>query len=165
MGLLELKASATCGGGGDHFSWGLPWLREADRAPSFKLFSGIGQHYSCMHENKVYLIEISNIEQGFQNCGPAPRGAFLVLRRGVSCLYEGYIILNPIWAQDRTYILVSNSLGWSISTHHLIPVPNTQHILSRAKLKNMCNALAELYVRSVYLNLFGWRGREVHETS
>jgi hypothetical protein len=24
--------------------------------------------------------------------------------------------------------------------------------------------LSELYIKSVYLNLFGWRGREVHET-
>jgi hypothetical protein len=28
----------------------------------------------------------------------------------------------------------------------------------------VCYSLAELRVKSVYLNLFGWRGREVHET-
>jgi hypothetical protein len=28
---------------------------------------------------------------------------------------------------------------------------------------NLRYSLAELYVKSVYLNLFGWRGRDVHE--
>jgi hypothetical protein len=33
-----------------------------------------------------------------------------------------------------------------------------------AKVIKVCYSLAELYVRSVYLNLFGWRGgREVQE--
>jgi hypothetical protein len=27
-----------------------------------------------------------------------------------------------------------------------------------AKVRKVCYSLAELYVRSVYLNLFGWRG-------
>jgi len=52
-------------------------------------------------------------------------------------------------------------------TYHLVPVlaPNyKQHILSPAKVRKVCYSLAELYVKSVYLNLFGWRGREVHET-
>jgi hypothetical protein len=28
---------------------------------------------------------------------------------------------------------------------------------------HLCYLLADLYVRSVYLNLFGWMGQEVHE--
>jgi hypothetical protein len=39
-----------------------------------------------------------------------------------------------------------------------------QHILSPAEVRKVCYPLAELYVRSVYLNLFGWRGLDVHET-
>jgi hypothetical protein len=30
--------------------------------------------------------------------------------------------------------------------------------------KKVCYSLEELYVKSVYMSLFGWRGREVHET-
>jgi hypothetical protein len=49
----------------------------------------------------------------------------------------------------------------------LVPVlaPNyKQHILSTAKVRKSCYSLAELHVKSVYFNLFAWRGREVHET-
>jgi len=36
--------------------------------------------------------------------------------------------------------------------------------LSPAKVRKVCYSLAELYVKSVYFNLFGWKGREVHKT-
>jgi hypothetical protein len=35
-----------------------------------------------------------------------------------------------------------------------------QHILSPAKFGKVCYSLAELYIKSVYLNLFGWTGRD-----
>jgi hypothetical protein len=44
---------------------------------------------------------------------------------------------------------------------YLVPVlaPNyKQHILSPAKVRKLCFSLAERYVRSVYENVFGWRG-------
>jgi hypothetical protein len=47
-------------------------------------------------------------------------------------------------------------------TYHLVPVlaPNyKQHILSPAEVRKLCYSLAELYVKCVYLNLFGGRGR------
>jgi hypothetical protein len=50
-------------------------------------------------------------------------------------------------------------------THPLVPVlsPNyKQHILSLAKHIKVCYSLAELHVRSVYLNSFGWRGRDIY---
>jgi hypothetical protein len=43
-------------------------------------------------------------------------------------------------------------------TRHLAPVlaPSyKQHTLSPAKIRKLCYSLAELYVKSVYLNLFG----------
>jgi hypothetical protein len=40
---------------------------------------------------------------------------------------------------------------------------NKQHILSPAKLRKVCYLIAELYVKSVYLNLFGWSGRKIHD--
>jgi hypothetical protein len=52
-------------------------------------------------------------------------------------------------------------------TYHLVPVlarNHKQHILSPAEVRKVRYSLAELYVRSVYLNLFGWRERELHET-
>jgi hypothetical protein len=44
---------------------------------------------------------------------------------------------------------------------HLVPVlaPNyKQHILSPAKVGKVCSSSAELYIKSVYLNLFKWKG-------
>jgi hypothetical protein len=32
-----------------------------------------------------------------------------------------------------------------------------QHILSLTGVRKVCYSLAEIYVKSVYLNLFGWR--------
>jgi hypothetical protein len=44
-------------------------------------------------------------------------------------------------------------------TYHLVPVlalNYKQHILSPAKVRKACYPVAELYAKSVYLNLFGW---------
>jgi hypothetical protein len=38
------------------------------------------------------------------------------------------------------------------------------NILSPSKVRKACYSLAEFDVKSVYLNLFEWRGREIHET-
>jgi hypothetical protein len=47
----------------------------------------------------------------------------------------------------------------------LVLAPNyKQHILSLAKVRKVCYSLAKIYVKSAYLNLFWWRGREFHET-
>jgi len=57
--------------------------------------------------------------------------------------------------------------GTILFTYRLVAAlaPNyKQHILSPAKVRKACYSLAELYVRCVYLNLFGWRGRDVYET-
>jgi hypothetical protein len=53
-------------------------------------------------------------------------------------------------------------------TYNLEPAlaPNyKQYILLSAKLRKVCYSLPELYAKSLYLNLFDWKGREVHETS
>jgi hypothetical protein len=53
-------------------------------------------------------------------------------------------------------------LAWlTYFTCPLVPVlaPNyKQHILSPAEVRKVCYSLPELYVKSVYLNLFWWRG-------
>jgi hypothetical protein len=72
-------------------------------------------------------------------------------------------ILNEIWTQDKNVgLYLSRHLVWlKRFTHHLVPVlaPNyVQHILSPAEVRRECYSSAELYVRFVYLNLFGWRG-------
>jgi hypothetical protein len=51
--------------------------------------------------------------------------------------------------------------GHSI-TSFLAEVQTKQHILSSAKVKKVYYSLAELYVKSVYLNLFGWRAQAVN---
>jgi hypothetical protein len=38
-----------------------------------------------------------------------------------------------------------------------------QHTLSPTKVRKVRYSFAELYVKRVYLNLFGWRGRDVYE--
>jgi hypothetical protein len=46
-----------------------------------------------------------------------PREALLVFLGGgggESCLYEGILILNEIWAQDKLYILEGTFLGLNI---------------------------------------------------
>jgi hypothetical protein len=52
-------------------------------------------------------------------------------------------------------------------TYHsvvLVLAPNyKQHILSPAKVREVCYSVGGLYVKSVYLNLFKWR-RDFHET-
>jgi hypothetical protein len=86
---------------------------------------------------------------------------------GASCMYEGHIYFEEVWAQHKTYNFIDTLLGWYF-TYHLVLVlaPNYKMlILSSAKLRKVCYLLSELYVKFVYLNLFGWRGCEVHETS
>jgi hypothetical protein len=72
-------------------------------------------------------------------------------------------ILNEIWAQSKICIFYfDRHFAWlKYFSYHLVPVlaPNyKQHILSPAKVRKVCYSLTELYVKSVYLNLFGWRG-------
>jgi hypothetical protein len=74
--------------------------------------------------------------RGSQTVGRAPpRGALLVLW-GSFCMRD-IIILNEIWAQDKTYIFFDRHIAWlKYFTRHLVPVlaPNCkQHILSPSK--------------------------------
>jgi hypothetical protein len=59
----------------------------------------------------------------------------------------------------KTNIYFGRQFAWlKYFTYHLLPVlaPNyKQHILSPAEVRKVCYSVAELYVRSVYLNLFG----------
>jgi hypothetical protein len=74
----------------------------------------------------------------------------------------------------RQNIYFGRHFAWlKYFTYHLVLVLATnykQHTLSLAEVRKVCYSLAKLYeclmsyVISVYLNLFGWRGREVDET-
>jgi hypothetical protein len=76
-------------------------------------------------------------------------------------------ILNEMWTHD--YVYISRYFAWfKHFTYRLLLVPvlapnYKQHILSPPKVRKVY-LLAKLYVKSVYLDLFGWRGREVYET-
>jgi hypothetical protein len=69
-------------------------------------------------------------------------------------------ILNEIWVQGKIHY--DRHFAWlKYFTNRLVPVlaPNyKQHILSPAEVRT------ELYVKCVYLNVFGWKGRDVHDT-
>jgi hypothetical protein len=68
-------------------------------------------------------------------------------------------ILNGVWAQHKIYFM---HFAWiTYFTYYLVPVlapKYKQHILSPSKLRKVCYSLPEIYVKSVYLNLFGYRG-------
>jgi hypothetical protein len=54
---------------------------------------------------------------------------------------------------------MNNKLA-DIFIYHLVSVLATnykQHILSSAKFRKVCYSLRDIFVKSVYLNLFGWR--------
>jgi hypothetical protein len=70
-------------------------------------------------------------------------------------------ILDEMWAQNKIYILDILVGTLKCFTYPLVPVlaPNyKQHILSPAEVRNECYSLTKLYVKCVYLDLFGWRG-------
>jgi hypothetical protein len=63
-------------------------------------------------------------------------------------------------AKLNIYIFGRHNAWLKYFTHQLLPVlaPNyKQHILSPAKVRNMCYSSAEICMKSVYLNLFGRR--------
>jgi hypothetical protein len=77
------------------------------------------------------------------------------------CMKDMFI-LSEIWAQHDIYIYIGRHFSWlKYFTHPLVPVlaPNyKQHSLSSAKHIKVGYSLAELYVKSLYFNLFWWRG-------
>jgi hypothetical protein len=105
------------------------------------------------------IVELNIYIRGFQTVWRPPLGGRFCSSLG----WGGAFILNEIG--QNTF---GRHFAWLKSfTYHSVTVlaPNyKQHILSPAKIKIVCYSLAEHYVKSVYLNLFWWRGREVHET-
>jgi hypothetical protein len=92
--------------------------------------------------------------------GPAPRGRCCwSFRGGAQVCTRDVFIFNEVGAEHKTYIV--RHFAWmTYFAYRLVPVlaPNhKQHILSSAKLRKVCLN----FVRSIYLNLFGWRGREL----
>jgi hypothetical protein len=75
----------------------------------FAIFGSSGKlinHYTTKPTfGQIVWIDIS---QRLSNCG-----ALWSFRRGVSCLCEGHIYLEEIWAQGKIYILVGTLLGWN----------------------------------------------------
>jgi hypothetical protein len=103
------------------------------------------------HTHHVFLM------QRFPKYGARPLwGVDGPLGGGFVCM-RGIFILNEIWTQHKTYF-DSHFACLTYFTHHLVLVlaPNyKQHIFSQAEVKKVCYSLTELYVRSVYLNVFG----------
>jgi hypothetical protein len=78
----------------------------------------------------------------------------------VDCMRDIFI-LNEIWVEVKIHILIGTFAWLKYFTYRLVPIlaPNyKQHILSPPKVKKICYSFVELYAKSVYLNLFGWRG-------
>jgi hypothetical protein len=97
--------------------------------------------------------------RGFQNAETAPLGGAVGPLGGASFLYEGYnYVERTMGTRYKTYF-GRNFVWLRYFTYHLVPVlaPNyKQHTFSPAKVRKVCYSLAEIYVRSVYLNLFRW---------
>jgi hypothetical protein len=69
-------------------------------------------------------------------------------------------ILNEIRAQGKIYFGTHFSC-LKYFTYHLVPVlvqNYKQHILSMVTVTELCYSLVEIYVRSVYLNVFKRKG-------
>jgi hypothetical protein len=106
---------------------------------------------------KKLLRERQCLGHRFQNCEARPSGgALLVLWGGGGrSLYETFLTK---YGRKIKYIL-GTVLGWNMKVALFYNLHFTKvHI----KLEKVCYSLAELYVKSVYLNLFGWRRCEVH---
>jgi hypothetical protein len=69
-------------------------------------------------------------------------------------------------AQDKICSLVSTSLDYDILRITYVGTGSQYSNLSQAKVRKEghCHSVAELYVKSVHLNIFWWRGLEVHGT-
>jgi hypothetical protein len=85
----------------------------------------------------------------FSNCGAGSLGRAQVV------WMKDIFILNEIWAQDIIYVSVGTSFSWNMKFTLLCKV-NFTKVYARY-------SIAQLYVRFICLNLFGWMGREVHE--
>jgi hypothetical protein len=95
------------------------------------------------------------------NCGGRPLGgAAGHLGARVVCMRDIFI-LEEIWVQGKIYlyILVGTLLGWNIKFSLFYNSNFTQVYVNLEK----CIIHYLTYVISVYLNLFVWREREVHE--
>jgi hypothetical protein len=87
-------------------------------------------------------------------------GAPLVLWGQPSLLSEGHISFERNMGWRWNVYFDKNSAWLKYFIYQLVPVlaPNyKQHILSPTEVRTVCFSLAEHYVRSVYLNEFGWR--------
>jgi hypothetical protein len=93
--------------------------------------------------------------------GRAPQGVPLVLW-GVRVDYmKTYLLLIKCGCKVKYIYLDKHFARLKYCTYRLVPVLASnykQHILSPAKVRKVCFSLAELCVKCVYLNLFGWRG-------
>jgi hypothetical protein len=97
------------------------------------------------------------IWQRFPNCGALLSSGAHELFVWGTCLFK-----TKYWLKIK-YIFGRHFAWFKYFTYCLVPVltPNyKQHILLPAKVRKVCHSLAELYVKSVYLNLFGWRGAQ-----
>jgi hypothetical protein len=107
-------------------------------------------------------IDVCRVYQTFWNWGTLPHwgGALILWGAWFDCI-RGIFILNEIWAQSKNIYFDSHFAWLKYFTYHLVSVldPNyKQYILSPARVRKICYLLAELCVRSVCLNLFGWSG-------
>jgi hypothetical protein len=80
---------------------------------------------------------------------------------GASSFYEGHLFWTTYGCKIKIYILVGILLGWNMNLALFYNLNFTEVYIN---LKKKCYSLTDLYVKSVYLNLFWWRGSEVHET-
>jgi hypothetical protein len=89
---------------------------------------------------------------------PPPRGRCWCSGGG-GVVYK--FTLNELREQHKIHILVALCLVemFFLSLSVSVLAPNyKKHIFSPAEVRKVCYSIAELYVKSVYLNLFCWSG-------
>jgi hypothetical protein len=99
------------------------------------------------------------ISQAFQNCRVGPPWGRTWSSGGPQMfVWETYLFWTK-WAQFASLKYFTYHIVVSVLT------PNyKQHFFLPAKIRKVCYSFAELYVKSVYFHLYGWRGREFNET-
>jgi hypothetical protein len=133
-----------------------PHYYKSDMSPFSNLFAISPAYFkafiSLLSHRSVFL----SITQVIKLWGPPLRVTLLVLWGRPSCLYEGHIYFERNMGATWN-IYFGKHFTWLT----LVPVLSPdykQHILSSELLRRVCYSLPELYVRYVYLNLFGCRG-------
>jgi hypothetical protein len=127
-------------------------------------WAGAVMAFKCIPSRSVFRqhtpSRLMSLRQSFPKCRTPPGGGRCSSEGDELFVWRTYLL----WTEYCWYFAWLNDFTYNV----LVPacwLRTTSSAFFRAKVtKAETWKLAELCVKSVYLNLFGWRGRDVHET-